>query len=87
MERSQGGPLYGRWENDYGRAFLRPANENTDKDFETFQSHACHGIEVEVDERASKILKYCGPRCRKAINPMLLEGQVYGGAAMGVGYA
>ena len=35
-----------------------------------------------------KILKYVAAHdVGRAINPMLLEGQIYGGTAMGVGYA
>jgi xanthine dehydrogenase molybdenum-binding subunit len=49
-----------------------------------------HGVRVKVDEETGKvkILKYVAAHdVGKAINPLLLEGQVYGGVMMGVGYA
>ena len=74
--------------------FYDPANENLDKDFKgnlsVTYAYGTHGIEVEVDKETGqvKILKYIAAHdVGKAINPMLLEGQVYGGVAMGVGYA
>jgi xanthine dehydrogenase molybdenum-binding subunit len=74
--------------------FYDPANENLDKDFKgnlsVTYAYGTHGIEVEVDKETGqvKILKYIAAHdVGKAINPMLLEGQVYGGAAMGIGYA
>lgn len=48
-----------------------------------------HGVEVEVDRETGRveILKYlCAIDAGRAINPMLLEGQLDGGAAMGIGY-
>jgi xanthine dehydrogenase molybdenum-binding subunit len=50
----------------------------------------CHGVRVKVDRETGKvyILKYVAAHdVGKAINPMLLEGQVYGGVMMGLGYA
>jgi xanthine dehydrogenase molybdenum-binding subunit len=74
--------------------FYDPANENLDKEFKgnlsVTYAYGTHGVEVEVDKETGqvKILKYIAAHdVGKAINPMLLEGQVYGGAAMGVGYA
>ncbi|MFH0787730.1 MAG: molybdopterin cofactor-binding domain-containing protein [Pseudomonadota bacterium] len=74
--------------------FYDPANENLDRDFKGNLSMAyaygVHGVEVEVDEETGKvkILNYVAAHdVGRAINPMLLEGQVYGGVAMGVGYA
>jgi xanthine dehydrogenase molybdenum-binding subunit len=74
--------------------FYDPANENLDKDFKgnlsVTYAYGTHGVEVEVDKETGqvKILKYIAAHdVGKAINPMLLEGQVYGGAVMGVGYA
>lgn len=49
-----------------------------------------HGVEVEVDKETGqpKILKYIiAMDVGKAINPMLLEGQMEGGGAMGLGYS
>jgi xanthine dehydrogenase molybdenum-binding subunit len=74
--------------------FYDPPNENLDKDFKgnlsVTYAYGTHGIEVEVDKETGqvKILKYIAAHdVGRAINPMLLEGQVYGGAAMGIGYA
>jgi xanthine dehydrogenase molybdenum-binding subunit len=47
-------------------------------------------VEVEVDRETGqvKILNYIAAHdVGKAINPMLLEGQIYGGGLMGIGYA
>jgi xanthine dehydrogenase molybdenum-binding subunit len=74
--------------------FYDPANENLDREFKgnlsVTYSYGTHGIEVEVDKETGqvKILKYIAAHdVGRAINPMLLEGQVYGGATMGIGYA
>jgi CO/xanthine dehydrogenase Mo-binding subunit len=74
--------------------FYDPANENLDKEFKGNLSltyaYGTHGVELEVDKETGqiKILKYIAAHdVGKAINPMLLEGQVYGGATMGIGYA
>jgi xanthine dehydrogenase molybdenum-binding subunit len=74
--------------------FYDPGNENLDREFKgnlsVTYSYGTHGVEVEVDEETGqvKILKYVAAHdAGKAINPMLLEGQVYGGATMGIGYA
>jgi CO/xanthine dehydrogenase Mo-binding subunit len=74
--------------------FYDPPNENLDKEFKgnlsVTYAYGTHGVEVEVDEETGqvKILKYIAAHdVGRAINPMLLEGQVYGGATMGIGYA
>jgi len=74
--------------------FYEPPNENLDREFKGNMSvtyaYGTHGVEVEVDKETGqvKILKYIAAHdVGKAINPMLLEGQVYGGATMGIGYA
>lgn len=74
--------------------FYDPDNENLDREFKGNLSQAyaygAHGVEVEVDRETGKvkILKYVAAHdVGRAINPMLLEGQVYGAAVMGVGYA
>jgi xanthine dehydrogenase molybdenum-binding subunit len=74
--------------------FYDPANENMGKDFRGNMSmtytFGCHGVRVKVDEETGKvkILDYVAAHdVGRAINPLLLEGQVYGGVMMGVGYA
>ncbi len=74
--------------------FYDPANENMGKDFKGNMSmtytFGSHGVRVKVDQETGKvqILKYVAAHdVGKAINPMLLEGQVYGGVMMGLGYA
>jgi xanthine dehydrogenase molybdenum-binding subunit len=73
--------------------FYDPANENLDREFKgnlsVTYAYGTHGVEVEVDKETGqvKILKYIAAHdVGRAINPMLLEGQVYGGATMGIGY-
>ena len=73
--------------------FYDPENENLGKDFKGNMSMAyafgTHGARVRVDEETGKveILQYVGAHdVGRAINPMLLEGQVYGGVMMGIGY-
>ena len=74
--------------------FFDPNTENLDREFKGNQSetyaYGTHGIEVDVDQETGKvkILKYIAAHdVGRAINPMLLEGQIYGAAVMGVGYA
>ncbi len=74
--------------------FYDPDNENLGRDFKgnlsmtyTFGTHAAR---VRVDEETGKveILNYVAAHdVGRAINPLLLEGQVYGGVMMGIGYA
>lgn len=52
-------------------------------------SHAAHLAVVEVDTLtgAVKIIDYLtATECGKVLNPVLLEGQVHGGVAQGIGY-
>jgi len=74
--------------------FYDPDNENLGRDFKGNLSmtytFGTHGARVRVDEETGKveILNYVAVHdvgC--AINPMLLDGQVYGGVMMGIGYA
>jgi CO/xanthine dehydrogenase Mo-binding subunit len=74
--------------------FYDPPNENMGKDFKcnlsVTYSFGVHGVRVHVDKETGKVLvkNYVAAHdvgC--AINPMLLEGQVYGGVIMGLGYA
>ncbi len=74
--------------------FYDPDNENLDREFKGNLSmtyaYGTHGVELEVDKGTGKvkILKYIAAHdVGRAINPMLLEGQIYGAAAMGTGYA
>lgn len=74
--------------------FYDPPNENLDREFKgnlsVTYAYGAHGVEVEVDKKTGEvnILKYVAAHdVGRAINPMLLEGQVYGGVAMGIGYA
>jgi CO/xanthine dehydrogenase Mo-binding subunit len=74
--------------------FYDPDNENLDREFKGNLSKAyaygAHAAEVEVDTQTGKvkILRYVAAHdVGRAINPMLLEGQIYGAAVMGVGYA
>jgi len=74
--------------------FYDPPTENLDREFKgnfsVTYTFGTHGVEVQVDKETGqvKILKYVAAHdVGKAINPMLLEGQVYGGAVMGLGYA
>ncbi len=51
---------------------------------------AAHGVEVEIDDETGevKILKFVAAHdVGKAMNPMLLEGQIYGGVMQGIGFA
>jgi xanthine dehydrogenase molybdenum-binding subunit len=74
--------------------FYDPKNEMLNKEFKGNLSMAytfgTHGVEVEVDKETGKveILRYVSSHdVGRALNPMLLEGQIYGGAMMGIGYA
>ncbi len=74
--------------------FYDPANENMGRDFRgnmsATYSFGTHGVRVKVDEETGKveILDYVAAHdVGRAINPLLLDGQVHGGVLMGVGYA
>jgi xanthine dehydrogenase molybdenum-binding subunit len=74
--------------------FYDPPNANFDKDFKgnlsVSYAYGAHGVEVEVDKETGqvKILDYIAAHdVGKAINPLLLEGQIYGGGLQGIGYA
>ncbi len=74
--------------------FYDPPNENFDQTFRgnlsVAYAYGAHGVEVEVDRETGKvtILNYIAAHdVGKALNPMLLEGQIYGGGLMGIGYA
>ena len=74
--------------------FYDPDNENMGKDFRcnmsVTYSFGAHGVRLKVDEETGKVevLDYVAAHdVGRAINPLLLEGQVYGGVIMGLGYA
>ncbi len=74
--------------------FYDPPTQMLDKEmkgnFSAAYTYGVHGAEVEVDRETGRveILKYViAMDVGKAINPMLLEGQLEGGAAMGIGYS
>ena len=74
--------------------FYDPDNENLGKEFKGNMSmtytFGVHGVKVKVDEETGKVkvLEYVAAHdVGQAINPLLLEGQVYGGVVMGLGYA
>ncbi|OQY00836.1 MAG: 4-hydroxybenzoyl-CoA reductase [Desulfobacteraceae bacterium 4572_130] len=74
--------------------FYDPDNENMGKDFKGNMSvtyaFGVHGVKLTVDKETGKveILDYIAAHdVGRAINPLLLEGQVYGGVVMGLGYA
>ncbi|MCX7857702.1 MAG: xanthine dehydrogenase family protein molybdopterin-binding subunit [Deltaproteobacteria bacterium] len=74
--------------------FYDPQNENLNKEFRgnlsAAYAYGTHGVEVEVDTETGKvkILKYVAAHdVGRAINPLLLEGQIYGGVLQGIGYA
>ncbi len=73
--------------------FYDPPNQNMGRDFRgnmsATYSFGTHGVRVKVDEETGKveILDYVAAHdVGRAINPLLLDGQVYGGVLMGVGY-
>src|SRR5208337_5674442 len=74
--------------------FYDPPNENFDKEFKgnlsVTYAYGAHGVEVEVDKETGqvRIINYVAAHdVGKALNPMLLEGQISGGGVMGLGYA
>ena len=74
--------------------FYDPDNENMGQDFKGNMSvtyaFGAHGVKVKVDEETGKVqvLDYVAAHdVGRAINPLLLKGQVYGGVVMGLGYA
>ncbi len=80
-----------------GRGVFIPANvKNTDPDTGlgehpvVFWSFGCHGMEIEVDIKTGHIEIIKTAACYdvgKAINPLLLEGQLEGGIMQGIGTA
>ncbi len=83
----------GRGEMVISEAFYDPPNEMQDREGKgnvsccyTFGSH---GVEVEVDKETGQItiLNYVAAHdVGRALNPMLVKGQIYGASVMGTGY-
>jgi CO/xanthine dehydrogenase Mo-binding subunit len=74
--------------------FYEPPSELLSKDFKGDLSACyvwgCHGVEVEVDTDTGEveIVNYVAAHdVGRAINPLLLKGQIHGAVLMGVGYA
>ncbi|MGB9186283.1 MAG: xanthine dehydrogenase family protein molybdopterin-binding subunit [Solirubrobacteraceae bacterium] len=52
-----------------------------------FGAHACV-VDVDVDTGKVRVVRYVAvDDCGKAINPMLIDGQIHGGVAFGIGQA
>jgi xanthine dehydrogenase molybdenum-binding subunit len=84
----------GKGEMVMAEAFYDPPNEMLDREgkgnVSCCYTFGAHGVEVEVDKETGevKILNYVAAHdVGRAINPMLVKGQIYGAAAMGIGYA
>lgn len=74
--------------------FYDPPNEMLDREMKGNLScswaFGCHGAEVEVDTQTGqvKVLNYQAAHdVGKALNPLFIEGQIYGAAVMGTGMA
>jgi CO/xanthine dehydrogenase Mo-binding subunit len=74
-------------------AFYDPPNEMLDREgkgnLSCCYTFGAHGAEVEVDVETGqvKILRYVAAHdVGRAINPMLVKGQIYGATVMGIGY-
>ncbi len=83
----------GRGEMVTAEAFYDPPNEMIDREgkgnISCCYTFGTHGVEVEVDKETGqlRILNYVAAHdVGRAINPMLVKGQIYGAAIMGTGY-
>ncbi len=83
----------GKGEMVIAEAFYDPPNEMLDREgkgnVSCCYTFGAHGVEVEVDRETGQvtILNYIAAHdVGRAINPMLVKGQIYGAAVMGVGY-
>jgi len=83
----------GRGDMVTAEAFYDPPNEMLDREgkgnISCCYTFGTHGAEVEVDRETGevKILNYVAAHdVGRAINPMLVEGQIYGATVMGAGY-
>ena len=73
--------------------FYEPPTDFMGGDFKANYSMSytwgCHGVEVEVDTQTGQveIIRYIAAHeVGRALNPMLVKGQIYGAALQGVGY-
>lgn len=83
----------GKGEMVMSEVFYDPPNEMLNRDgkgnLSCTYTFGAHGVEVEVDRETGqvKILNYIAAHdVGRAINPMLIEGQIYGAVYMGAGY-
>ncbi len=83
----------GKGEMVTAEAFYDPPNEMPGPDgkgnVSCCYTFGTHGVEVEVDKETGRIeiLNYVAAHdVGRAINPMLVQGQIYGATVMGVGY-
>ncbi len=83
----------GRGEMVTAEAFYDPPNEMLDREgkgnLSCCYTFGTHGVEVEVDMETGQvnIVNYVAAHdVGRAINPMLVKGQIYGAAVMGTGY-
>ena len=83
----------GRGEMVTAEAFYDPPNEMLDREgrgnISCCYTFGTHGVEVEVDKETGHvtILNYVAAHdVGRAINPMLVKGQIYGASVMGAGY-
>jgi xanthine dehydrogenase molybdenum-binding subunit len=83
----------GRGEMVTAEAFYDPPNEMLDREgrgnLSCCYTFGTHGVEVEVDKETGHvtILNYVAAHdVGRAINPMLVKGQIYGASVMGAGY-
>ncbi len=83
----------GKGEMVTAEAFYDPPNEMLDREgkgnLSCCYTFGAHGVEVEVDKETGhvEILNYIAAHdVGRAINPMLVEGQIYGASVMGAGY-
>jgi xanthine dehydrogenase molybdenum-binding subunit len=77
-----------------GKGWYDPPNEMADENLHgnlsATYSFGTHAIEVEVDTETGRVRVlnvYAAHDVGRAINPMLVEGQIEGGVHMGIGYA
>ena len=83
----------GKGEMVMSEVFYDPPNEMLDREgkgnLSCTYTFGTHGVEVEVDKKTGQvtILNYIAAHdVGRAINPMLIEGQIYGASYMGTGY-